>query len=77
MSGSKEGGLKCKSTLLDKLGADGYKAHMAFIGSLGGRNGNTGGFAAEEVGSDGLTGRERAREAGRKGGRISKRRKKL
>lgn len=32
-----------------------------------------GGFACQEVGPDGLTGRERASIAGRKGGRISKR----
>lgn len=35
------------------------------IGAIGGRNGNTGGFAAD---------RELARRAGAKGGRISRRR---
>lgn len=33
----------------------------------------TGGFASMKVGDDGLTGFERARIAGEKGGRISKR----
>lgn len=43
------------------------------IGAQGGRLGTTGGFACEEVGIDGLTGRQRARIAGAKGGRISRR----
>lgn len=43
------------------------------IGKKGGSNGNTGGFASERVGKDGLTGQERARVVGAKGGRISRR----
>lgn len=43
------------------------------IGSKGGKAGHTGGFASDKVGSDGLTGVERARLAGAKGGKISKR----
>lgn len=50
-------------------GADFY----ARIGFKGGSNGHTGGFAAETIGKDGLTGPERAKLAGAKGGTISKR----
>lgn len=37
------------------------------------KNGTTGGFASSVVGQDGLTGIERAKVAGSKGGKISKR----
>lgn len=47
----------------------------AKIGAKGGRNGRTGGFASNKLGEDGLTGAQRARIAGAKGGRISRRRK--
>lgn len=69
MSGTKVGGLKAAKTNLERHGADFYKR----MGQKGGQNGHTGGFAANKVGKDGLTGRERARVAGRKGGRISRR----
>ena len=39
----------------------------------GGANGHTGGFNSEKVGADGLTGFERARIAGAKGGSVSRR----
>ena len=39
----------------------------------GGKKGKTGGFASDKKGADGLSGRERARLAGAKGGRISRR----
>lgn len=45
-------------------------------GKVGGKNGNTGGFASDIVGNDGLTGYQRAKVAGRKGGTISRRGKK-
>jgi len=45
----------------------------AKIGRKGGQIGRTGGFASHKVGKDGLTGRERARQAGTKGGQISRR----
>ena len=45
-----------------------YRQHMASIGSKGGRNGNTGGFAAD---------RELASIAGKKGGSVSKRGKRV
>ena len=69
MAGTKAGGLKAKQRNLEKYGQDFYKR----IGSKGGRNGTTGGFASNVVGEDGLTGRERAKIAGAKGGRISRR----
>lgn len=47
----------------------------AKIGARGGKNGKTGGFASNVVGEDGLTGAQRARIAGAKGGRISRRSK--
>lgn len=43
------------------------------IGRIGGQNGTTGGFACQAIGSDGLTGSERASRAGNRGGRISRR----
>lgn len=58
MSGTKAGGLKTARTNLERHGSDFY----ARIGAKGGRNGHTGGFAANP---------ELARIAGRKGGRIS------
>lgn len=62
MAGNKEGGLKAAATNKDRHGKDFY----ARIGSVGGKKGTTGGFAAN---------RELARIAGAKGGRISRRRK--
>lgn len=62
MSGTKAGGLKAAQTNKARHGSGFY----AEIGRKGGRNGNTGGFAAN---------RELARIAGRKGGLISKRKK--
>lgn len=52
-------------------GSDFYRE----IGRKGGKNGHTGGFASDVIGRDGLTGKERARIAGKKGGTISKRKK--
>jgi len=60
MAGNKEGGRKAAAKNLAR-DPDFYKR----IGRIGGQKGTTGGFAAN---------RELAREAGRKGGRISKRR---
>ena len=62
MAGTKAGGVKAANTNKQRHGADFY----AKIGSKGGVNGHTGGFAAN---------RELARIAGAKGGRISRRRK--
>lgn len=60
MSGTVAGGEKARATNYKRYGADFYR----IIGSRGGKNSHTGGFAAN---------RELAREAGRKGGRISRR----
>lgn len=62
MAGTKAGGVKAASTNKTRHGSDFY----ARIGAKGGKNGTTGGFAAN---------RELARIAGAKGGRISRRRK--
>lgn len=69
MSGTKAGGKKAAATNIAKYGKDFYRN----MGKIGGRNGHTGGFASTGVGRDGLTGYERARIAGAKGGKISKR----
>lgn len=62
MAGTKAGGAKARETNKKKYGNDFY----ARIGSMGGKLGRTGGFYAN---------RELAREAGRRGGRISRRTK--
>jgi len=62
MAGTKKGGEAAASTNKKKYGADFY----AKIGAMGGKKGRTGGFFAN---------RDLAREAGRKGGRISRRTK--
>jgi len=71
MSGTKSGGQKTRDTNIKRHGADYY----AKIGAVGGKKGTTGGFASNKVGADGLTGKERARVTGRKGGQLSKRTK--
>ena len=68
--------MKAKKANLEKYGPDFYKR----IGAKGGANGKgpgyKGGFASDEVGEDGLTGKQRAKLAGAKGGTISRRTKK-
>jgi uncharacterized protein len=63
MAGTKAGGQKAAATNKAKYGAEFYSK----IGSKGGKLGRTGGFFAN---------RELARQAGSKGGRISRRPKK-
>lgn len=60
MSGSKIGGLRAAKTNKERYGDDFFKK----IGAIGGRNSNTGGFAANH---------ELARIAGRLGGSRSRR----
>lgn len=69
MAGSIAGGKAAAKTNKRKYGADFYKK----IGAKGGQLGTTGGFASAIIGADGLTGRERAKVVGVKGGRTSKR----
>lgn len=69
MAGTKEGGRKAALKNKELHGEDFYRN----IGRIGGQRGRTGGFASYNVGEDGLTGRERARVAGAKGGSISRR----
>ena len=63
MAGTVQGGKRAAATNIKLHGKDFYKR----IGAIDGKNGNTGGFAAN---------RELARIAGAKGGKISKRTKK-
>lgn len=79
-AGTKEGDAaseRWRQTMINKYGVDGVHKKMQEIGSKGGTNGKgpgyKGGFASDEVGEDGLTGRERAKLAGAKGGAISRR----
>lgn len=60
MAGTKEGGRKAAATNKAKYGDDFYRE----MGRIGGRKGHTGGFASNP---------ELAREAGRRGGLISRR----
>ena len=62
MAGTKTGGRAAASTNKKRYGKDFYSK----IGAMGGKKSRTGGFAAN---------RELARQAGAKGGRISRRRK--
>ncbi len=71
MAGTKAGGQKAALTNKARHGDDFYSR----IGGEGGIKSNTGGFASNVTGTDGLTGRQRARIAGARGGRISRRRK--
>lgn len=73
MAGTKEGAAKAKITNMERHGKDFFSK----IGRKGGQNGTTGGFASNVIGKDGLTGYERARIAGQKGGKISKRNYKI
>lgn len=63
MAGTIEGGRAAAATNKKRYGSEFY----AKIGALGGKKGKTGGFYAN---------RALAREAGRKGGKISRRTKK-
>ena len=61
MAGTKSGGQKAANTNKERYGKDFYQK----IGRVGGKKSTTGGFAANP---------ELAREAGRKGGKKSRRR---
>ena len=72
MSGTKEGARKTAKINKRLYGEDFY----ARIGAKGGRNSDTGGFASDKVGLDGLTGKQRASIAGKRGAEIKKAKKK-
>lgn len=69
MSGTLAGGKHAAATNKAKYGDDFYSR----IGKLGGASSRNGGFGSDSVGSDGLTGKERARIAGAQGGYKSRR----
>lgn len=68
MAGTRAGGLKAKAKNLAN-----NPNFYSEIGAIGGKLSVGGGFASEVVGDDGLTGQQRAKIAGAKGGRISRR----
>ena len=66
-------GEKLHRSLLKRFGSEkALKEWRQSIGRSGGQK-SKGGFSVETVGRDGLTGPERARIAGARGGKISKR----
>lgn len=70
MPGTKAGAAKAAATNKAKYGENFYKE----IGKKGGSVSTPeGGFGSKNIGPDGLTGSERAKIAGSKGGKISKR----
>lgn len=72
MPNTKEGAEKARRTLLERLGSEeALKEYYRNIGRMGGAKSRGGGFASEKVGNDGLTGAQRARLAGKKGGRAT------
>lgn len=74
MVGTREGSLKAHAKMKEKYGEEGYHNFFREIGRKGGLVCTpNGGFASDKVGADGLTGRQRARIAGKKGGAISRR----
>lgn len=73
MSGTKIGGRRAAKTNKVRYGDNFYRE----IGAKGGRNSNSGGFASNVIGADGLTGRERAALIAKKSGRMGKRGYKL
>lgn len=71
MAGTVTGGRLAAEANKERYGEDYYKR----IGKLGGQKSRIGGFNTEKVGRDGLTGKERAIVAGRKGGLVRKKSK--
>lgn len=69
VAGTRQGGLKAAESNYERHGKDFYRG----IGAKGGAISRGGGFSPEHVYEDGLTGREKARIAGAKGGSASRR----
>lgn len=70
MSGNVEGGKKAAQTNKQRYGMNFFRT----IGAMGGKASTGGGFASNKVDENGLTGADRARLAGAKGGKSSRRR---
>ena len=69
MPGTNIGGRRAANTIRSRHGRDFYVQ----IGRLGGMQSRHGGFASKKIGKDGLTGAQRAKSAGARGGAKSKR----
>lgn len=73
ISGSREGGLRAQQTIRERYGVDenGVSLKMREVGKAGGtaEHYKPRGFQSEVTGKDGLTGKERARLAGSRGGK--------
>jgi len=71
MAGNRNGGLKIRATMIKKLGSEeAYIEWRKSMGRKGGHKSKGGGFASDKIGKDGLTGYERAVEAGKVGGKV-------
>lgn len=71
MSGTRAGGKNLRATMIERLGSEqAWREYMAGLGREGGKNSGTGGFAYSK--RMGLTTHI---EAGKLGGKISKRKK--
>lgn len=66
MSGTSEGAKKRLETIKRKYGENQQREW-----ALQASKNSPGGFASDKVGKDGLTGKERAKQAGQKGGSVS------
>lgn len=64
MANRREGGLKAAETIRKRYGKEFYQV----IGEMGGLKSRNCGFASQKVGKDGLTGAQRAKIAGARGG---------
>lgn len=72
--GCEDANSRWRKTMYEKYGGkEGVRKRMSEMGRIGGKRSRNGGFASDVVGADGLSGRERARLAGAKGGRVSRR----
>lgn len=69
---TKAGGQKAQQTLRERMTKEELHAWRVKIGRKGGLKSKGGGFASDKRGKDGLTGYERARIAGAKGGSVKR-----
>ncbi len=74
MAGTITGAKQYKKTMIAKHGSrEAWVSWMKTIASKGGHNSNTGGYASDKIGKDGLTGKQRASINGAIGGKKSRR----